>query len=51
VPFFAFDQRVAVSGAQPAELLLGVLDKAWSDRALSAAALSEGATCGPAGCT
>ena len=31
VPFFVVGERYAVSGAQPAELLLGVLQKAWSE--------------------
>ena len=29
VPFFVFDRRFAVSGAQPAELLLQSLERAW----------------------
>jgi predicted DsbA family dithiol-disulfide isomerase len=31
VPFFVVDRRYGVSGAQPAEVLLGVLDRAWAD--------------------
>jgi len=31
VPFFVINRRYAVSGAQPADLLLEVLDRAWSD--------------------
>jgi hypothetical protein len=31
VPFFVFDRRYGVSGAQPAEVLLEVLDRAWAD--------------------
>jgi predicted DsbA family dithiol-disulfide isomerase len=31
VPFFVVDRTYAVSGAQPAELLLEVLDRAWTD--------------------
>ncbi len=33
VPFFVIDERFAVSGAQPAELLLGALKQALADRA------------------
>jgi predicted DsbA family dithiol-disulfide isomerase len=33
VPFFVVDGRYGVSGAQPAELLLQVLDTAWRERA------------------
>ncbi|MCA1647228.1 MAG: DsbA family oxidoreductase [Chloroflexi bacterium] len=31
VPFFVVDRRYGVSGAQPAEVLLQVLDRAWSE--------------------
>jgi predicted DsbA family dithiol-disulfide isomerase len=31
VPFFAFDEKYGVSGAQPAELLQEVLERAWSE--------------------
>jgi predicted DsbA family dithiol-disulfide isomerase len=31
VPFFVFDRRFAVSGAQPPETLLHVLERAWSE--------------------
>ena len=31
VPFFVVDRRYGVSGAQPADVLLEVLDKAWAD--------------------
>ena len=31
VPFFVLDRRYGVSGAQPAEVLLGALEQAWSD--------------------
>lgn len=33
VPFFVVDRTYGVSGAQPAEVLLQVLDKAWAERA------------------
>ena len=33
VPFFVFDRRYAVSGAQPASLLLEVLERAWQEGA------------------
>jgi len=33
VPYFVLDRRYGVSGAQPAELLLQALDKAWEARA------------------
>ena len=32
VPFFVFDRRVAASGAQPPEVLLGGLEQAWAAR-------------------
>lgn len=33
VPFFVFDQRLAVSGAQPADVLLGALERGWNAHA------------------
>jgi predicted DsbA family dithiol-disulfide isomerase len=51
VPFFVLDGRLGVSGAQPAEVLLGALDKAWSELARpEPGTFAEGATCGPDGC-
>ena len=32
VPFFVFDRRYAISGAQPAEAITEVLQQAWSER-------------------
>ncbi len=32
VPFFAFDMKYAVSGAQPEEVFVQVLEKAWAER-------------------
>ena len=51
VPFFVFDQRYAVSGAQPAELLVGALTQAWEALSPKADAFADGAVCGPDGCT
>jgi len=31
VPFFGFDESIRVSGAQPADVLVGALERAWSD--------------------
>ena len=51
VPFFVLDGRLGVSGAQPAEVLLGALDKAWSELAKPELDVyAEGAACGPDGC-
>ena len=53
VPFFVVDRTYGVSGAQPADVLLEVLDRAWSDsRALTVvgAAGGSGDACGPDGC-
>ena len=35
VPFFVFDRRLAASGAQPPEVLLGALRQAWQAREAS----------------
>ena len=34
VPFFVIDRRYAISGAQPADVLLGALERAWSEQPL-----------------
>jgi predicted DsbA family dithiol-disulfide isomerase len=31
VPFFVVDRKYGAAGAQPAELLLQILEKAWAD--------------------
>jgi predicted DsbA family dithiol-disulfide isomerase len=49
VPFFVFGGRLAVSGAQPTEVLRGALDKAWTD-AGEKQDFADGAVCGPDGC-
>ena len=50
VPFFVLASRYAVSGAQPADLLLQAITKAWSDLPKKIETLAEGAACGPEGC-
>ncbi|MBK8254167.1 MAG: DsbA family oxidoreductase [Polyangiaceae bacterium] len=50
VPFFILNGKVAVSGAQPAELFAQALKKAWDEMAAAPDVLSEGAACGPEGC-
>jgi hypothetical protein len=57
VPFFVVDRRYGVSGAQPAEQLLAVLERAWSERqpltmvgVPAAGGAADGEACGPDGC-
>jgi len=52
VPFFVVDRRYGVSGAQPADQLLQVLERAWEERrpSLQMAGPADGGTCGPDGC-
>jgi predicted DsbA family dithiol-disulfide isomerase len=54
VPFFVFDRRYGVSGAQPANVLLQALERAWDERAPLQVVPTEGTTdadaCGPDGC-
>ena len=51
VPFFVFGERYAVSGAQPAALLVQVLERTWTElEAQPDPAFAEGAVCGPDGC-
>lgn len=47
VPFFVVDGRYAISGAQPAEIVLHTLEEAWSDRPPLAFVKAEG---GASGC-
>jgi len=51
VPFFAVAERYGVSGAQPPEVLLEVLEKAWSELSEAPEAVTgDGSVCGPDGC-
>jgi predicted DsbA family dithiol-disulfide isomerase len=50
VPFFVLGGRYAVSGAQPADLLLDALTQAWTALEAKPAVFAEGAACGPDGC-
>jgi predicted DsbA family dithiol-disulfide isomerase len=47
VPFFVFDQRYGVSGAQPAEVFGQVLERAWSESHPAVEVLAGGDVCGP----
>ena len=49
VPFFVFAGRYAVSGAQPPEVLLRVLERTIEE-SVPSAKLEEGAACGPEDC-
>jgi predicted DsbA family dithiol-disulfide isomerase len=56
VPFFVLAGRLGVSGAQPAEVLRGALDRAWAEFVPPEPAdpldsVADGATCGPDGCS
>lgn len=51
VPFFLIDERYAVSGAQPVDLLVQALETAWAERRpTTSAAADEAEACGPDGC-
>ena len=51
VPFFVVDRRYGVSGAQPAEQFLAVLERAWADsRPLTLVGEGGDGACGPEGC-
>ena len=53
VPFFVVDRKYGVSGAQPADVLRQVLDKAWGERAplIPVVGGDDTTVCGPDGCT
>lgn len=48
VPFFVVGEKYGLSGAQPADLLLQALTKAWD--AMPEETAAEGEVCGPTGC-
>jgi predicted DsbA family dithiol-disulfide isomerase len=48
VPFFVFGGKCAVSGAQPADVVLRALEQAWTS--LPAPGVQDGAACSPEGC-
>jgi predicted DsbA family dithiol-disulfide isomerase len=50
VPFFVMGGKYAVSGAQPTEVLLRALNRAWEDLGARPVVYAEGASCGPDGC-
>jgi len=50
VPFFVFEDKYAVSGAQPTELFAEVLEKVWDETKPTLTVLADGAVCGPDGC-
>ena len=57
VPFFVFDRRYGVSGAQPSDVLLDVLERAWAERSPvqvpaggGGGETSAAEACGPDGC-
>jgi predicted DsbA family dithiol-disulfide isomerase len=55
VPFFVFDRRYAVSGAQSPDVLLDALERAWAEHApfkvlAGADGSAEADACGPDGC-
>ncbi len=50
VPFFVIDRKYGVSGAQPAETLREVLDRAWADAHPALEVVGGGEACGPDGC-
>jgi len=51
VPFFVFDGRYAVGGAQPPDVLLEVLQRCWQERTPGVEVLTVAdEACGPDGC-
>lgn len=53
VPFFVFDERLGLSGAQPVEVFTRALDQAWESREVvleSVAGAQDASACGPDGC-
>ncbi len=49
VPFYVFNEKYAVSGAQPTELFTEVLNKVWEEEKPAVEIISTGVSCTPAG--
>jgi predicted DsbA family dithiol-disulfide isomerase len=49
VPFFVVDRALGASGAQPPEVLRGLLERGWADRS-PLSVVAQGETCGVDGC-
>ncbi|WP_405166280.1 DsbA family oxidoreductase [Nocardia sp. NBC_01499] len=50
VPFFVFDRKYGVSGAQPTAVFAQALDQAWADREPAIQTIGGADVCGPDGC-
>jgi predicted DsbA family dithiol-disulfide isomerase len=50
VPFFVLAGKYAISGAQPAHVIAGALEKAWASLPGIEDVAEQGAVCGPEGC-
>lgn len=50
VPMFLVDGRFAIPGAQPAEVILATLRRAWDSAKPAITVVGDGQTCGPDGC-
>jgi predicted DsbA family dithiol-disulfide isomerase len=50
VPFFVVDQRLGVSGAQPADVFAQVLERAWAESHPVLDVVGGADACGPDGC-
>ncbi|WP_431964752.1 DsbA family oxidoreductase [Nocardia sp. bgisy134] len=50
VPFFVFDNKYGVSGAQPPALFTQALERAWADREPALQIVGDADACGPEGC-
>ncbi len=50
VPFFVFDRKYGVSGAQPPEVFAQALERAWSDQEPVLEVVGGADACGPDGC-
>lgn len=50
VPFLVLEEKYGVSGAQPVDTLVQVLERAWAERVPAVQVLAQGEECGPDGC-
>jgi predicted DsbA family dithiol-disulfide isomerase len=50
VPFIVIDNRYGIAGAQPIDVMLSTIEKAWEESQPALVTIGDGAECGPDGC-
>ncbi len=50
VPFIVIDRRYGIAGAQPTDVMLATIERAWQESQPALVNVGEGDVCGPDGC-